>query len=198
MKHYSFISLDGEESERNRTDGDGQMQRILLFAWAVALFPVATSACVAADNWVRFSPDGSQIVAEAEMAPSFRGVSSAYFQEGEKAQRVGTEGGAMIETVRETTVPTPFGDAVVSSATFGAEHSPYRYTLVLKRLKNLRAFTLQAVFHNGSNHEVRLHHFDLLDTRHTAGNFTVGEAAEWLVTPLMESADSARRCRCAK
>jgi alpha-galactosidase len=173
------------------TNGNGAMQRTLFFACAVALFALTISPCVAADDWVRFSPDSHQVVVEAENAPSFQGIFSADFREGDKEQSVSSKDGGKIEAVADSTVATPFGDAVISSRTFGGEQSPFRYTLVLKHLKSMRAFTLQAVFHNDSDHDIRLHHFDLLDTRAPDGAFTVADAANWLVTPLMESAVTA-------
>ena len=63
--------------------------------------------------------------------------------------------------------------------------------LTLKRLKNLRAFTLQGVFHNRSDKDANLSHIDLLDQ--SAGDIkslATGDAAEWLVTPLMQDTDA--------
>ena len=141
----------------------------------------------AEDSWVRFSEDGSQIVVNAKGFTEFKGVSSAVFELDGKNQRVGTKGYALIKPVRETTGTTPFGDAVVSKASFAANGSPYHYTLTLKRLKNLRAFTVQGVFHNGSDRDVKLRNFDLLDLEKGAGGSMVVEhAADWLVTPLMQ------------
>ena len=68
---------------------------------------------------------------------------------------------------------------------------PIEYTLTLKRLKNLRAFTLQGVFHNRSDKDANLNHIDLLDQ--SGGDIktlATGDAAEWLVTPLMQDADA--------
>ena len=139
------------------------------------------------EDWVRFSEDGSQIVVDAEDITEFKGVSSAVYSQDGKNHRVSTRGFVMIAPVRRSGSDTPFGEAVVSTATYSAPGSPYQYTLTLKRLKNLRAFTLQAVFHNRSNQDVRLQGFDLLDLRRgSGGKLTVKDSKDWLVTPLME------------
>jgi len=119
----------------------------------------------------------------------FQGVSSADYEVDGQKHSVGTKGSAMIGSVRETVGTTPFGDAVISTANYGARGSPYQYTLTLKRLRNLRAFTLQAVFHNRSDRGVKFRSIDLLDlTKDSGGSLIVSNAADWLVTPLMESA----------
>jgi len=142
--------------------------------------------CQGAENWARFSADGRQIVVEAKDVAAFVGVSAANFELEGKAQRISTTD-VMIEPVRETLGSTPFGEAVVSTATFGGKDSPWQYTLTLKRLKNLRAFTLQGEFHNRSDRDVKLRGFDLLDTAKGAGgSLAVANPADWLVTPLMQ------------
>ena len=155
---------------------------------AVALCFSKSAEAAERDEWVRFSEDGSRIVVEAEGISSFQGVSSAVYDLAGKNCRVGTKGCVMIGRVRESVGTTPFGNAVLSTATFAANDSPFQFTLTLKRLKNLRAFTVQAVFHNRSNRDVRLRGFDLLDmNKGPGGSFAVANADEWLVTPLMES-----------
>lgn len=139
------------------------------------------------EPWVRFSEDGQKIVVEAEGISQFTAVSSAVFDAGAQTQRVGISGYKMLGTVRHSESATPFGDAAISESTFGSNDSPFEYTLILKRLKNLRAFTLQGVFHNGSDKDTRLHTFDLLDSRKgSGGSFLVQDSDAWLVTPLME------------
>lgn len=138
-------------------------------------------------SWVRFSGDGQKIIVEAEGITQFSAVSSAVFDAGAETQRVGISGYKMIGNIRQSEGETPFGDAMISEATFGSDGAPFRYTLILKCLKNLRAFTLQGVFHNPSDKETRLHAFDLLDARKASGgSFEVTNSDDWLVTPLME------------
>lgn len=139
------------------------------------------------DAWVRFAKDGRSIVVDADGISKFIAVSSAVFSADDKSHRIGIQGYSMVGTIRQNTSTTPFGDAVVSEATYGAKDVPFQYTLTLKRLKNLRAFTLQAVFHNCSDKDTNLHAFDLLDTRKApGGGFELENSDEWLVTPLME------------
>lgn len=148
-----------------------------------------TAAAVAAESkpWARFSDDGSHVVIEAEGISKCLAASSVAFEIGDKPQKIASKGGQIIGSVRHSECSTPFGDAVVSELTFGSGHAPFQYTLTLKRLKNLRAFTLQGVFHNRSDKDARLHAFNLLDTRKGAGGtFEVANSDDWLVTPLME------------
>lgn len=116
------------------------------------------------EPWVRFSGDGRQFVVGAEGVTRFAAVSSAVFDAGAQTQRVGISGYKMLGAVRQSDGTTLFGDAAISEATFASEGSPFQYKLTLKRLKNLRAFTLQGVFHNRSDQDARLQAFDLLDT----------------------------------
>ena len=147
----------------------------------------AVAGAADAEPWVRFSEDGQKIVVEAEGITRFTAVSSAVFDDGAQTQRVGISGYKMMGIIRHSEGTTPFGGAVISEATFGSDGAPFQYTLTLKRLKNLRAFTLQGVFHNGSDKDTRLHAFDLLDTRKgSGGSFEVPNSDDWLVTPLME------------
>lgn len=153
----------------------------------LALGLVAVAGAAETEPWVRFSGDGQKIVVEAEGITRFTAVSSAVFDAGAQNQRVGISGYKMIGTVRQSEGKTPFGDAVISEATFGSNSAPFQYTLTLKRLKDLRAFTLQGILHNRSDKDTRLHAFDLLDTRNgSGGSFEVPNSDDWLVTPLME------------
>lgn len=154
---------------------------------ALAFGLAAISGAAEPPTWVRLSEDGRQILVAAEGITEFAAVSSAVFDAGADTQRVGTQGSRMIGPVRQSEATTPFGGVAISEATFGCEGSPYQYTLTLKRLKNLRAFTLQGVFHNRGHKDTRLHAFDLLDTRKgPGGSFEVPDSDAWLVTPLME------------
>ena len=156
----------------------------LFLAGALAL--CSQSIAVAADAaWVRLSEDGQRIVVDAEGIAEFQAVSSAVYSKDGKNQRVGTKGTALLSPVSETVGTTPFGDAVISTVTLG--NDTFQYTLTLKRLKSLRAFTVQGIFHNRSEQDVNLNAFDLVDTRkQPGGTFSVENAAEWLVTPLMQ------------
>jgi len=121
----------------------------------------------------------------AEGISEFQGVSSGVCKQDGKGERVGTKGYTLLEPVRETVGTTPFGDAVISTATYGNDQ--FQYTLTLKRLTTLRAFTVQGVFHNRSDKDVTLHAFNLLDMhKNSGGSFKIENTDDWLVTPLME------------
>lgn len=156
----------------------------------VAVFASAGAVFGAGQNdWVRFSDDAQQIVVEADGFKEFTGVSSAVYELGGKNHRVGTKGFSVLEPVRQTVGTTPFGEAVVSKATFG--NNEFQYTLTLKRLKNLKAFTVQAVLHNRSANDIKFRNVDLFDLNKGAGgSLAVDDAEHWLVTPLMEASEA--------
>ena len=157
----------------------------------LSLQSVVSFVSAADEAWARFSKDGSTIVVDAAGFSKFSAVSSVVYKIGDKNHRVGSRGYKLISPVRRSVGITPFGEALVSQATFGAEGSSFRYTVTLKQLKNLKAFTLQGVFHNLSADDVKLMNFDLLDTRKgPGGTMQVENPAEWLVTPLMQDADA--------
>jgi hypothetical protein len=137
------------------------------------------------EAWVRFSEDGHRIVVDAEGFKKFEGVSTAIFKQDGQWGYAGTKQ-KMVAPIRETVGTTPFGDAVVSTARYGNDQ--FQYTLTLKRLNNLRAFTLQGVLHNLSDQDVTLNVISLLDMhQNQGGGLEVANAADWLVTPLMEA-----------
>jgi alpha-galactosidase len=138
-------------------------------------------------GWVHFSQDAATVVADSAGITEFSAVSSAVYKVDGKNLRVGTRGFQLIGAVRSSEAATPFGTAQVSQATYGREGSPYQYTLTIKQLNDLQAFTVQGVFHNYSDADVNLQAFDLLDTRKgSGGSLQVENPAEWLVTPLMQ------------
>ena len=145
--------------------------------------------CQADEAWVGFTEDGRKIQAKAESVPEIEsGFSAAYELEG-KGARIKSD--SPMGPAQETIAQTPFGEAVVSSVTYGKKDSPFQLTITLKRLTSLHAFTVQGVFHNRSGKDVSLKAFDLLDTSKDAGgSFAVENPADWLVTPLMESTEA--------
>ena len=152
----------------------------------VSAITLSAALCQAAEEWVRFSEDGTRVLIEAEGIAEFQGTSSSVFKVDGKNQRIGTVGHKLIEPVTHSVGSTPFGDADISTVTFGNED--YQYTLQIKRLKDLRAVTLQGFFHNRSEQDVNLVAFDLFDTNQGPGGaFVVANAVDWLVTPLMEA-----------
>jgi hypothetical protein len=147
-----------------------------------------------AGQWVEFSDDRSVVEVKSDGIAELSGASSAVFSIGEKRQRIGTKGTQLLGAVRESTVATPFGNADLLQATYGRADFPFQYTLKLKYLRDVNAFTVQAVIHNRSSEDIRLHNFDLFDARKGQGGaLNVTDASQWLVTPL-KSASMSRRC----
>ena len=145
--------------------------------------------CHADEAWVGFTADGKKIQAKAESVPEIEsGFSAVYELEG-KGARIQSD--SPMGPAQETIAQTPFGEAIVSSVTYGKKDSPFQLTITLKRLTSLHAFTVQGVFHNRSGKDVSLKAFDLLDTSKDAGgSFALENPADWLVTPLMESTEA--------
>ena len=136
---------------------------------------------------VEFSEDRALIEVESEGFATFSGASSAVYKIGEKRHRIGTSGSQLLGDIRTSTVATPFGDADLMQATYGRSDAPFQYTLKVKRLKDINAFTVQALIHNRSSEAIRLEAFDLFDARKGSGGaLDVANPAEWLITPLME------------
>ena len=134
-----------------------------------------------------FSDDAAVVAVKSAAFNEFSGASSAVFSVGEKRRRIGTQGTQLIGAIRESTVATPFGNADLLQATYGRADFPFQYTLKIKSLRDVNAFTVQAVIHNRSDEDIRLHNFDLFDARKGQGGLlTVAEPSDWLVTPLME------------
>lgn len=139
-------------------------------------------------SWAGFSEDGHSIAIVAGSINEFVGVSSVDYTYEERTTRLGINEYVLQGSVMESMCQTPFGEALMTRRTFGRKGSPFQYTIILKRLKSLQAFTLQGIFHNYSDVDVNLNSFDLLDTRlGSGGRFKVADASDWLVTPLMES-----------
>jgi hypothetical protein len=160
------------------------MSKSRISKWMMTTALVGAAVVAGAEEaWVRFSEDGQRIVVDAEGFSKFEGISDARWKIDGKWQQVGSKN-TMLKPIRETVGTTPFGDAVVSTATYGNDQ--FQYTLTLKRLKCLRAFTLQGVFHNLTDKDVNLHLISLLDmTKNQGGGLEVTTPADWLVTPLM-------------
>ena len=143
------------------------------------------------EQWVEFSDDRSVVEVKSDGIAGFSGASSAVFSIGEKRERIGTKGTQLLGAVRESTVATPFGNADLLQATYGRADLPFQYTLKIKSLRDVNAFTVQAVLHNRSGEDIRLHNFDLFDARKGQGGaLNVAEPSEWLVTPLMQDFDA--------
>ena len=157
--------------------------------FCIALVASGAAALSLAENaWVEISGDGTRVDVQADGFTEMKASSSVVYQMDGKSHRLGTRGQGLVAPVREKTGSTPFGDATVTVATYGASDSPFQYTLTLKRLMHLKAFTVQGVFHNRSDRDVNLSHFDLFDMHKGQGQgIVVDNPSEWLVTPLMQA-----------
>ena len=80
--------------------------------------------CQADEAWVGFTEDGRKIQAKAESVPEIEsGFSAAYELEG-KGARIKSD--SPMGPAQETIAQTPFGEAVVSSVTYGKKDSPFQ------------------------------------------------------------------------
>ena len=163
---------------------------IALFVLAFQIQSLQADACHAG-SWLALSENATVVEASAEGISEFTGASSAVFSYQGKRHRIGTKGTQLQGDVRESVVATPFGNADLLQATYARSDMPFQYTLKVKRLKDINAFTVQAVLHNRSDEDIRLHEFDLFDMRKGQGGaLNVADPSAWLVTPLMEDTDA--------
>jgi hypothetical protein len=126
--------------------------------------------CHANEDLVDFAANGKKIQVSMKSIPALESGFSVVYSVEDKDTRLNSR--------------SPLDAAQVSTVTYGEKDSPYQLTIILKRLENLRAFTVQGIFHNRSGKNLNLKTFNLLDTSKGAGgSFAVENAADWLVTP---------------
>lgn len=138
--------------------------------------------CHANEDLVDFAANGKKIQVSMKSIPALESGFSVVYSVEDKDTRLNSR--SPLGAAQESTSQTPFGEAQVSTVTYGEKDSPYQLTIILKRLESLRAFTVQGIFHNRSGKNLNLRTFNLLDTGKSAGgSFAVENAADWLVTP---------------
>lgn len=163
------------------------MKRLLPLSLGLLAFGMQPLVQAAELENLQFSNGHTKVSAEADGMTKFVGTSSAIFALDGQNNRIGTQGTELIGEVRRSRVDSPYGPAELIEATYGREGYPYQYTLKVKRLQDIEAFTVQAVFHNRSDVDVQLRSFDLFDMRGGMGGaLTVADPSQWLITPLME------------
>ena len=140
-----------------------------------------------AEEWVKFSDNGHRIEVNVDGVAKFHAQSSVVFNVDGKGKRLHANQMKLVNPITQSVVSTPFGDAEMSTVTLGTEG--YEYTIRLKKLKDLKAFTVQGVIHNRSDKDIKLNAFDLFDTSpHARDGGLVNDADQWLVTPMMRDA----------
>jgi alpha-galactosidase len=161
------------------------MTRILL---GISLFFLPTGLTRADDEtWVSIDDEKGMVTINAPGLPAFKGSTAATIQTEKGNHRINSAGLNAIAPLRETITQTPFGKATLSTATWTTPNPELQLTLRLKRLHSLRAFTLQAILHNGGAEDVNLRELVLFDQRNSQRKGLGFESpTDWLVTPLME------------
>ncbi|MBB3699554.1 alpha-galactosidase [Flammeovirga yaeyamensis] len=124
------------------------------------------------------------IFAQEEMQKFFRTSTVVYDIDGQ-SRRIGMGHTPVKGAVEKSIVDTPFGKAEQSKAYF--EKDGFGLELHIRKLQDIKAYTIQGYFHNKSNKNVDLRVFDLFDTeRGFAGTVDLSKPEQWLITPLME------------
>lgn len=155
------------------------------FFIGISMIAASTALARAGDqNWVSLNDEKGLLTINAPGLPVFHGSASATVQLNNENHQINSAGLKSIAPLRNTITNTPFGKATLSTATWATPNPELHLTLRLKRLHSLRAFTLQAVFHNHTNEDVRLRGFSLFEQR--GSNLNIKNPEDWLVTPLME------------
>ncbi len=151
---------------------------------ALGIMALSTMVCHAAGEWVSIQDGGKSMSVHVEGVARFNMISSAVLKVDGEVRRLRMNGMELSAPVAHSVANTPFGKADMSTVTLEAE--PYGYTVRLKRLRNMQAFTIQAEFHNRSEKDVKLRAFDLIDAMHNMPNGKIVEdPSTFLVTPLM-------------
>ncbi|MDD7984031.1 alpha-galactosidase [Lentisphaera marina] len=149
-----------------------------------SLFIASMLSATAAE--ATFTPKADTYTVKSDFSANFTASASAVYNVDGKNHRVGTKSLPLNGKVSVSTVSTPFGDAIQSEATYGADGADYKFTLKIKQLKDLKAFTVQGIFHNHSDKNAKLATIDLFDTMGGTGQFEIADPAKWLITPLMQ------------
>jgi hypothetical protein len=164
------------------------MRKFYTIALSALLLILTATATASASHGpsAAFESGGSVLAIAGENITGMQGASTAVITVDGKGQRVGTRNLALLGSVQVSQVDTPYGPARLLEANYGAENSPYGFTLRVKELHDIKAITLQAILHNHSAKNIKLEAFDLFDTRrHVGGALEVRNTAAMLVTPLM-------------
>ena len=136
---------------------------------------------------VQFSKDAKTYSVSNSAKQNFTSYSSAVFNVDGKDQRISTNSLPLNGKVQTSTVKTPFGEAVQTIAHYGADNAPYKYTLKIKQLKDINAFTIQGFVHNNSDKDMKLATIELFDSnKNTGGALNLANPEKWLITPLMQ------------
>ena len=137
-------------------------------------------------NWVNLSDKSFPIIIDSTDFKELQGTAAANYQLNGKTHNLRSTDSPLIGGIQQSSETTPFGEASVSTATYQDQNNPVRFTLILKQLKDHRAFTLQAVIHNKSDQDLNIHHFDLFAQQGNNKGLIVNKPSDWLVTPLMQ------------
>ena len=136
---------------------------------------------------VNFSKDAKTYSVSNNTKQNFTSYSSAVFNVDGKDQRISTNSLPLNGKIQKSTVNTPFGEAIQTIAHYGNDNAPYKYTLKIKQLKDINAFTIQGFVHNNSDKDMKLATIELFDSnKNTGGALNLANPEKWLITPLMQ------------
>ena len=111
---------------------------------------------------------------------------TAVFSADGKNFRIGTRDLPIQGEVRSSSVDTPFGQAIQIDRLYGKDDAPYQFTLRIRQLIDLDAISFQGFLHNRSGKDLNLTSLEILDASTAVGRPTIGNLADWLITPLMQ------------
>lgn len=150
----------------------------------IKLFPkflglLALSSSLALGDLVEIKDKMIEVTADG--FPAMKANSSAVYRTSDdKQHRIGSMNDAG-ETKVET-VKTPGGEAEATTITYSNGDDPVKYSVTIKKLKGMNAFTLQGFLVNTSEEDIKFPSCDLFAP---VEEIAFKSPADWLVTPLM-------------
>lgn len=135
---------------------------------------------------VYFSDKADHYKIKIEDIGEIAASATAVFSADGKNFRIGTKGLSFDGNVKTCSIKTPFGRAIQMDRLYGKKDEPYQLTLRIKILNNLKAITVQGFFHNRSNTDINLTTLEILDASIGVDKPQIGDAGDWLITPLMQ------------
>ncbi len=135
---------------------------------------------------VHFSEKADHYTVKLKDIGEVAASATAVFSADGKNFRIGTRDLPIQGEVRSSSVDTPFGQAIQIDRLYGKDDAPYQFTLRIRQLIDLDAISFQGFLHNRSGKDLNLTSLEILDASTGVGRPTIGNLADWLITPLMQ------------
>ena len=139
---------------------------------------------------VHFSEKSDFYVIKSKGIGDISATATAVFASDGKNYRIGTTSLPFMSEKIFSGVDTPFGRATQIEKLYGKSGTPFQLSLRIKELHDLNAVTIQGFLHNRSDKDLNLTSLEILDATAGVAKPQIGDANEWLITPLMQQVDA--------